>query len=148
MANTAQARIELNAWLGDRCRALWDEVRHPEHDRFSVAEMLEHERPHLKPMPAPFDGYVEKPSRVSSTCWVVHQLTNAAVTEHGLAKLAQSKTGCHPARRYNQHEIAWIKLLRLLDEVLVDRHVTGAPVRAELVWRIPDDHVELHIVSK
>ncbi len=32
--------------------------------------MLEHERPHLMPMPAPFDGYVEKPARVSSTCLV------------------------------------------------------------------------------
>jgi len=61
---------ELNAWLGDRCRALWDEVRHPEHDQFSVAEMLENERPHLMPMPEPFDGYVENPARVSSTCLV------------------------------------------------------------------------------
>jgi hypothetical protein len=61
---------ELNAWLGERCRALWDEVRHPEHEQFSVAEMLEHERAHLMPMPAPFDGYVEKPARVSSTCLV------------------------------------------------------------------------------
>ena len=61
---------ELNAWLGQRCRALWDEVRHPEHDQFSVAEMLEHERPQLMPMPAPFDGYVEKPARVSSTSLV------------------------------------------------------------------------------
>jgi len=61
---------ELNAWLGQRCRALWDEVRHPEHDQFSVAEMLEHERAHLMPMPVPFDGYVEKPARVSSTCLV------------------------------------------------------------------------------
>ena len=50
--------VELNAWVGDRCRALWDEVRHPEHDQFSVAEMLENERPHLMPMPEPFDGYV------------------------------------------------------------------------------------------
>ena len=62
--------IELNAWLGDRCRSLWDEVRHPEHKQYSVAEMLEHERAHLMPMPAPFDGYVEKPARVSSTCLV------------------------------------------------------------------------------
>jgi hypothetical protein len=62
--------VELNAWLGDRCRALWDEVRHPEHDQFSVAEMLEHERPHLMPMPEPFDGYVESPARVTSTCLV------------------------------------------------------------------------------
>ena len=61
---------ELNAWLGERCRALWNEIRHPEHGQFSVAEMLEHERPHLMPMPEPFDGYVEKPARVSSTCLV------------------------------------------------------------------------------
>ena len=61
---------ELNAWLGNRCRALWEEIRHPEHDQFSVAEMLEHEQTYLMPMPAPFDGYVEKPARVSSTCLV------------------------------------------------------------------------------
>ena len=63
--------VELNAWLGDRCRALWEEVRHPEHGQFSLAEMLENERPHLMPMPEPFDGYVENPARVSSTCLVV-----------------------------------------------------------------------------
>nr|QDL89316.1 Transposase [Sym plasmid] len=62
--------VELNAWLGERCRTLWNEIRHPEHSQFSVAEMLEHERPHLMPMPQPFDGYVEKPARVSSTCLV------------------------------------------------------------------------------
>ena len=62
--------VELNAWLSDRCRALWNEIRHPEHQQFSVAEMLELERPHLMPMPEPFDGYVEKPARVSSTCLV------------------------------------------------------------------------------
>lgn len=62
--------VELNAWLSERCRALWNEIHHPEHMQFSVAEMLEHERPHLMPMPEPFDGYVEKPARVSSTCLV------------------------------------------------------------------------------
>ena len=62
--------IELNAWLGQRCRTLWDEVRHPEYDQFSVAEVLEHEQAHLMPMTTPFDGYVEKPARVSSTCLV------------------------------------------------------------------------------
>ena len=59
---------ELNAWLSERCRALWQEIRHPEHRQFSVAEMLEHEREHLMPMTAPFDGYVEESARVSSTC--------------------------------------------------------------------------------
>jgi len=61
---------ELNAWLAQRCRALWAELRHPEHTQFSVAEMLEHELPHLMPMPESFDGYVENPARVSSTCLV------------------------------------------------------------------------------
>jgi hypothetical protein len=32
--------------------------------------MLEHERTFLMPMPTPFDGYVETPARVSSTCLV------------------------------------------------------------------------------
>ncbi|CAM5786958.1 IS21 family transposase [Ottowia pentelensis] len=62
--------LELNVWLAERCRALWAQERHPEHRQFSIAEMLEHERSHLMPMPAPFDGYVEKLARVSSTCLV------------------------------------------------------------------------------
>lgn len=61
---------ELNAWLAERCRQLWREVRHPEHAQFSIAEVLEHERGHLMPMPAPFDGYVQETARVSSTCLV------------------------------------------------------------------------------
>jgi hypothetical protein len=59
---------ELNAWLGERCRALWSEIRHPEYKQFSVAEMLEQERTELMPMPTVFDGYIERSARVSSTC--------------------------------------------------------------------------------
>ncbi len=61
---------ELNAWLGERCRALWQEIMHPEHKPFSIAEMLEHERLQLMPMPTAFDGCVEEVARVSSTCLV------------------------------------------------------------------------------
>jgi transposase len=61
---------EVNAWLGERCRALWEEIRHPEYKQFSVAEMLEQERCELMPMPTPFDGYVERSAKVSSTCLV------------------------------------------------------------------------------
>ena len=61
---------ELNAWLGERCKALWAELRHPEHKAFSVAEMLELERSHLMPKPVDFDGYVQDVARVSGTCLV------------------------------------------------------------------------------
>lgn len=65
---------ELNAWLSERCRSLWSELRHPDHKAFSVAEMLEQEHAHMMPMTTPFDGYVENLSRVSSTCLVsVHR---------------------------------------------------------------------------
>ncbi|AMM15324.1 integrase (plasmid) [Burkholderia sp. PAMC 28687] len=62
---------ELNAWLDSRCRTLWGEVRHPDYKGVSVADVLDQEREHLMPMPAPFDGYVERLARVSSTCLVV-----------------------------------------------------------------------------
>jgi transposase len=61
---------ELNAWLGQRCRALWSEMRHPEYPALSVADVLEQEQSQMMPMPTAFDGYVEKPARVSSTCLV------------------------------------------------------------------------------
>jgi transposase len=61
---------ELNAWLGERCRALWAEIRHPEYKQFSVAEVLEQERTELMPMPTVFDGYIERSAKVSSTCLV------------------------------------------------------------------------------
>ena len=61
---------ELNAWLGARCRALWSEIRHPEYRQFSVAEVLEQERAELMPMPTPFDSYIERSAKVSSTCLV------------------------------------------------------------------------------
>jgi transposase len=61
---------ELNAWLLARCRALWETLPHPQYGDLTLAEMLEHERSQLMPMVSPFDGYVEEPGRVSSTCLV------------------------------------------------------------------------------
>ena len=62
---------ELNVWLLERCRALWQELRHTEYEELSIAEMLEHELPSLMPMITPFDGYVETMGKVSSTCLVI-----------------------------------------------------------------------------
>ncbi|CDS54775.1 Mobile element protein [Polaromonas sp. CG9_12] len=69
----------LNAWLGERCRALWSEIRHPEYKQFSVQEMLAQELPEMIPMPAAFDGYVEREASVSSTCLVSVQRNRYSV---------------------------------------------------------------------
>ena len=62
---------ELNVWLLERCRSLWQELRHTEYEELSIAEMLEHEQPSLMPMIMPFDGYVETIGKVSSICLVI-----------------------------------------------------------------------------
>lgn len=61
---------ELNAWLDQRCRALWGELLHPQYNGLTVADVLELERAELMPMPTAFDGYVERTVRVSSTCLI------------------------------------------------------------------------------
>ena len=71
--------VELNVWLGDRCRALWGELHHPEYKELSVADMLEQERAHMMPMPVKFDGYVENSARVSSTCLINVQRNHYSV---------------------------------------------------------------------
>ena len=64
---------ELNGWLAERCRSLWQELRHPQWPQRSVAEVLEEERPRLMPCPKPFDGYLEQPVRVTATALVHFQ---------------------------------------------------------------------------
>ena len=61
---------ELNAWLAARCRALWDEVPHPQQSGRTVAAVWAEEQPQLMVMPPPFDGFVEQTKRVTPTCLV------------------------------------------------------------------------------
>lgn len=64
-----QGLADLNAWLEQRCRELWHELRHPEL-AVSVAEVWAEEQPWLMVVPAPFDGFVEHTKRVSPTCLI------------------------------------------------------------------------------
>jgi transposase len=70
---------EINAWLAERCRASWDEMRHPQWPDRTVAEVLEDERLRLMPNPRPFDGYLEQPVRVSATSLVHFQRSRYSV---------------------------------------------------------------------
>jgi transposase len=60
---------ELNTWLEQRCRELAYRP-HPTEPGRSIADCFAEERPRLRPVTAPFDGYVEHLLRVSSTCLV------------------------------------------------------------------------------
>lgn len=60
----------LNAWLLERCVALWHEIAHPEHSARTIASFWEDERAQLMPLRGPFDGFVEVGKRVTPTCLV------------------------------------------------------------------------------
>jgi len=60
----------LNEWLTERCRALWQELRHPEQRERRISEVWAEEMAQLMPLPAPFDGFIEHTKRVSPTCLI------------------------------------------------------------------------------
>ncbi len=60
----------LNIWLAERCHQAWKQLRHPQWPELSVEDALLDERPRLMQIPKPFDGYIEKPVRVSPTSLV------------------------------------------------------------------------------
>lgn len=68
--------VELNAWLGARCRALWGELPNPESLGLTIVEALEYEQTQLMPMPGPLDGYLERLGRVSNTCLMSVQVSS------------------------------------------------------------------------
>lgn len=74
---------ELNAWLASECRAAWAEMRHPDCPDLTLQSVFEDEQAHLMPNPAPFDGYIEQPVRVSATALVHYQRNRYSVpAEH------------------------------------------------------------------
>ena len=121
---------ELNLWLLARCRTLWQALRHPEYADLSLAEMLDHERPSLMPMVAPFDGYVETLGKVSSTCLVsfdrnrysapcelVGQLVSVRIYPERIAIVAHDRVVASHERCFerNQTRYDWQHYLPLIE---------------------------------
>ncbi|UAW64700.1 hypothetical protein KMZ15_03255 [Mycoavidus sp. HKI] len=61
--------VELNDWLAIRCREL-AQRKHPCHAERTISECFQEEQRLLRPIVAPFDGYVEQMMRVSNTSLV------------------------------------------------------------------------------
>ena len=62
---------ELNAWLEDQCIAYAQQIRHPEFKDRTIWEVFEEERASLMQLRGPFDGFVEKAVRASTTCLIM-----------------------------------------------------------------------------
>ena len=74
---------ELNVWLGEQCRQAWETMANPEWPALTIAELLQDEQMQMMPVPKSFDGYVEKPVRVTSTALIHFQRNRYSVpAEH------------------------------------------------------------------
>ncbi len=62
---------ELNAWLEDQCIAYAKRTQHPEFKDRTIWEVFQDERPSLMELRGPFDGFVEKAVRASTTCLIM-----------------------------------------------------------------------------
>jgi len=62
---------ELNAWLEDQCIAYAKRTKHPEFKERTIWEVFEAERASLMQLRGPFDGFVEKAVRASTTCLIM-----------------------------------------------------------------------------
>src|ERR1700687_3105798 len=62
---------ELHAWLEDQCIAYAQRTQHPEFKERTIWEVFQEERTSLMELRGPFDGFVEKAVRASTTCLII-----------------------------------------------------------------------------
>jgi hypothetical protein len=68
----------LNAWLEERCKALWSEISHGKLPG-TLHDAWRDEQRELMPLPRPFDGFIEHAKRVSPTCLITFERTRYSV---------------------------------------------------------------------
>lgn len=100
---------ELNGWLEDRCVAYAKRTRHPEFKDRTVWEVFEEERPSLMALHAPFDGFVEKAVRASTTCLIMADHNRYSVDAGAAGRMVLVR--CHADR-----------IVVLLDDAVVAEH--------------------------
>lgn len=70
---------ELNKILKERCIAWAKTHRHPTQNDKTIWEVYEQEKPYLMNLPPPFDGYAERPARVTPTSLVTYDRNRYSV---------------------------------------------------------------------
>ena len=101
---------ELNAWLEDQCVAYAKRTQHPEFKDRTVWEVFEEERPRLMDQRAPFDGFVEKAVRATTTCLIPADHNRYSVDARAAGRMVLVRS--HAER-----------IVVLLDDIVVAEHV-------------------------
>jgi len=101
--------VELNAWLEDQCVAYAKRTKHPEFKDRTIWEVFQEERPSLIELRAPFDGFVEKAVRATTTCLIMADHNRYSVDARAAGRMVLVRS--HAER-----------IVVLLDETVVADH--------------------------
>jgi transposase len=100
---------ELNAWLEDQCVAYAKRTKHPEFKDRTIWGVFQEERPSLMELRAPFDGFVEKAVRATTTCLIMADHNRYSVDARAAGRMVLVRS--HAER-----------IVVLLDEAVVADH--------------------------
>jgi transposase len=100
---------ELNAWLEDQCVAYAKRTKHPELKDRTIWEVFQEERPSLMELRAPFDGFVEKAVRATTTCLIMADHNRYSVDARAAGRMVLVRS--HAER-----------IVVLLDDAVVAEH--------------------------
>src|SRR5437899_1907134 len=100
---------EMNARLEDQCVAYAKRTKHPEFKDRTIWEVFQEERPSLMELRAPFDGFVEKAVRATTTCLIMADHNRYSVDARAAGRMVLMRS--HADR-----------IVVLLDETVVADH--------------------------
>ncbi len=83
---------ELNAWLEDQCIAYAQRTRHPEFRDRTIWEVFQDERASLMALRGPFDGFVEKTVRATTTCLIMADHNRYSVDARAAGRMVQVRS--------------------------------------------------------
>jgi hypothetical protein len=83
---------ELNAWLEDQCIAYAKRNQHPEFKDRTIWEVYQEERASLMELRGPFDGFVEKAVRATTTCLIMADHNRYSVDARAAGRMVLVRT--------------------------------------------------------
>jgi hypothetical protein len=101
---------ELNGWLEDQCIAYAKRHKHPEFKDRTIWEVFQDEQASLMELRGPFDGFVEKAVRATTTCLIMADHNRYSVDARAAGRMVLVRS--HAER-----------IVALLDDEIVADHV-------------------------
>ena len=102
--------VELNAWLEDQCIACAKRTRHPEFKDRTVWEVFQEERASLMELRGPFDGFVEKAVRATTTCLIMADHNRYSVDARAAGRMVLVRS--HAERIVVLSTTTWLPITR------------------------------------